>query len=237
VNNKSGKSGFTLVEILVAVAIIAAIVSMVYGSYSVTSKSAQTCKKRIELSRQARELLGRMAQQIRCSYAGSVQKPKPAAGKGALKKEETQENIINYFNGSSGKISGEILYLVTTNSILERKSPGLFEVTYKFDKNIGTLFISRERFVDGSKSFIENRNWQPLAENIESIELEFSDGQQWLPAWNFKEKKALPYAVKINITCLDENYRQYPFGTAAYICSRKNQDMKTTSETLVSVNK
>ncbi len=236
-NNRSGKNGFTLVEILVAVAIIAAIVSMVYGSYFVTSKSAQACKRRIAASRQARELLGRMAQQIRCSYAGSVQKSKPAAGKGSLKKEKTQENIINYFNGSSGEMGGQILCLVTTNSILEQKSPGLFEVTYKFDKNIGTLFLSQERFVDAPKSLIEDRNWQPLAENIESIELEFSDGRHWLSTWDFKEKKTLPYAVKINLTCRDEIYRQYSFGTAAYICSRKNQVIKTTSETLVSVNK
>ena len=134
-------------------------------------------------------------------------------------------------------MGGEILCLVTTNSILEEQAPGLFEATYKFDKSTGMLFLSQGRFVDGSKSFIENRNWQPLAENIESIELEFSDGRHWLPTWDFKEKKALPYAVKINITCRDENYQQYSFGTAAYICSWKNQVMKTTSETLVSVNK
>jgi prepilin-type N-terminal cleavage/methylation domain-containing protein len=237
VNSRSVKNGFTLVEILVAVAIIAAIISMVYGSYFVTSKSAQACKRRISASQEARELLGRIAQQIRCSYAGSVQKFKPAAGKGALKKEETQENIINYFNGSSSEMSGEILYLVTTNSILDKQAPGLFEVTYKFDKNTGTLFLSQKRFVDGHKSFIENRNWQPLAENIDSIELEFSDGRHWLPIWDFKEKKVLPHAVKINLTCRDENYRQYSFGTAAYICGRKNQVMKTTAETLVSVNK
>jgi prepilin-type N-terminal cleavage/methylation domain-containing protein len=237
VKSRSVKKGFTLVEILVAVAIIAAIVSMVYGSYFATSKSAQACKRRIAISQEGRELLGRIAQQIRCSYADSVKKSTPPAVKGSLKKEETPENIINYFNGTSGEMGGEILYLVTTNGILEEKTPGLFEATYKYEKSTGMLFFSQERLVDRSKSFIENRNWQPLAENIECIELEFSDGQQWLPAWDFREKKALPYAVKINITCWDENYRQYSFGTTAYICSRKNQVMKTTSETLVSVNK
>jgi prepilin-type N-terminal cleavage/methylation domain-containing protein len=237
VNNRSGKSGFTLVEILVAVAIIAAIVSMVYGSYFATSKSAQACKRRIAMSQEGRELLGRIAQQIRCSYAGSVKKSTPPAVKGSLKKEETPENIINYFNGTSGEMGGEILYLVTTNGILEEKTPGLFEVTYKFDKSNSTLFLSRERFVDAPESLIEKRNWQPLAENIESIELAFSDGQQWLHTWDFKEKMALPYAVKINITSQDENYQEYCYGTIAYICSRKNQVKKTTSETLVSVNK
>ncbi|MDH4239463.1 MAG: prepilin-type N-terminal cleavage/methylation domain-containing protein, partial [Phycisphaerae bacterium] len=228
-NSKSVKKGFTLIEILVAVAIIVTIVSMVYGSYFATSKSAQACRKRIALSQQGRELLGRMARQIRCSYAGSFKKSTPPAPKGSLKNEETQENIINYFAGNSGQMGGEILYLVTTNGNLDKQAPGLFEVTYKFDKNTGTLLLSQERFVDGPKSFIEHRNWQTLAENIESIELAFSDGRQWLNTWDFKEKKVLPYAVKINITCQDENYRQYSYGTTEYICCRKNQGNKTTS--------
>lgn len=238
-NCKSVKKGFTLIEILVAVAIIVTIVSMVYGSYFATSKSAQACRKRIALSQQGRELLGRMARQIRCSYAPSFRKSTPPAGKGSLKNEETQENIINYFTGNSGQMGGEILYLVTTNGILEGQDPadGLFEATYKFDKLSGTLLLSQERFVDGTKSFIEDRNWQTLAENIESIELAFSDGRQWLNTWDFKEKKGLPYAVKINITCQDENYQQYHYGTTEYICCRKNQGNKTSSAGLVSVNR
>jgi type II secretion system protein J len=237
VNNRSEKNGFTLVEILIAVAIIATIVSMVYGSYFATSKSAQVCRKRIAMSQQGRKLLGQMAQQIRCSYAGSVKTSTTRAGKGSLKNEEIQENIINYFDGNSGEMGGEILNLVTTRSIVEEKRPGLLKVTYKFDKRTGTLLFSQERFVDALDSLLEKKIWQPLAENIESIELAFSDGRQWLNTWDFKEKKALPFAVKINITCQDENYQQYHYGTTAYICCRKNQGKKTTSAGLVSVNK
>jgi prepilin-type N-terminal cleavage/methylation domain-containing protein len=237
VNSKSVKKGFTLIEILVAAAIIVTIVSMVYGSYFITSKSAQVCKKRIELSQQGRELLGQMARQIRCSYTSSVKNSTPPAVKGSLKKEITLEDTISYFNGNSGEMGGEIPYLVTTNSILEQKSPGLFKVTYKFDKPSGTLLLSQERFIDTPESFFEKKNWQPLAENLDSIELAFSDGRQWLNTWDFKEKRGLPYAVKINITCQDENYRQYRYGTTAYIYCRKNQGKKTTSARLVSVNK
>ncbi len=236
-NNQSEKRGFTLVEILVAVAIIATIVSMVYGSYFATSKSAQACKRRIAASKEGRELLGQMAQQIRCSYAGSVKTSTTHTGKGSLKKEEIQENLINYFAGSSGEMGGEILNLVTTFSTVEEKRPGLLKVTYKFDKRTGTLLCSQERFIDAPDNFFEKKNWQPLAENIENIELAFSDGRQWLNTWDFKEKKTLPYAVKISITFQDENYQQYQYGTTAYICCRKNQGNKTTSAGLVSVNK
>jgi prepilin-type N-terminal cleavage/methylation domain-containing protein len=60
-NNKSNKNGFTLLEILVAMAIIVLIVSMVYGSYFATSKSAQACNTRIANSQQGRKLLEKVA--------------------------------------------------------------------------------------------------------------------------------------------------------------------------------
>ncbi|MHC4641136.1 MAG: type II secretion system protein GspJ [Planctomycetota bacterium] len=236
---RSVKNGFTLVEILIAVAIIAAIISMVYGSYFAASKSAQACETRIALSQQGRTLLEQMAQQIRCCYTGSVKEHKYPDREASQKKEITPEQIISYFTGDSGEMGGEILYFVTTNGISEEQAAedGLFEVVYKFDKHSNTLFFSQERFLNAPLSVAEKRNWQPVAENIESIELAFSDGQQWLQSWDFKEKRGLPVAVKINITSEDENYRQYHYGTTAYVCCGKNESKKTISETLVSMNK
>ena len=236
--SRSEKTGFTLVEILIAVAIIAAIIAMVYGSYFAASKSARACKVRMALSQKSRTTLEQMAKQIRCCYAGSAKESKYLENKVPQQKKTTPESIKSYFNGNSGEMGGEILYLVTTSSISEGQAEedGLFEVIYKYDKNSGTLFFSQERFVDTANSSIDNRSWQSVAENIESIELAFFDGRQWLQSWDFKEKRELPVAVKVNITCEDEYYRQYHYGTAAYVCCRKNQSKKTTHETLVSMN-
>ena len=226
--SRCGKKGFTLVEILVAAAIIVTIVSMVYGSYFATSKSTRSCKSRIALSRQGRKVLGQMARQIRCSYVGSAKEYKSPTRPVFQQRKKIPEDVISYFNGNSGETGGEILHLVTTSAISEGQAPldGLFETTYKFDKSSGTLFLSQERFIGAPKSLVENRNWQPIARNIESVELAFFDGQQWLHTWDFKEKKSLPNAVRINITCEDENYRQYHYGTIAYVCCRKNQAKK-----------
>jgi type II secretory pathway pseudopilin PulG len=228
-----------MVEILVAVAIIAAILSMVYGSYFATSKSAQACKIRIALSQQGRDLLAQMARQIRCCYVGSAKEDNYPDRKVTQQKETRTENITSYFNGNSGETGGEILHLVTTSDISEGQTTknGLFEVVYKFDQNSNTLYFSYERLLGIPQNVVEKRNWQPLAENIASIELAFSDGQQWLQNWDFKEKGKVPLAVKINITCEDENYRQYNYGTIAYVYCRKNQSQKTISETLVAINK
>jgi len=239
VKSRSGKKGFTLVEILVAVAIIAAIVSMVYGSYFATSKSARACRIRIALSQQGRDLVAQMARQIRCCYAGSVKVDNYTDRKNSQQIETTTANITGYFNGSSGETGGEILHLITTSGMSDGHAgkDGLFEVVYKLDKNNNTLFLSNERLLGKPQNVAEKRKWQQLAENIAGIELAFTDGRQWLQNWDSMEKGKLPLAVKINITCEDENHRQYHYGTIAYVCCRKNQSQKTVSGTLVAINK
>ncbi len=237
-SSSSDKDGFTLVEILLAMAIIVTIVSMVYGSYFATSKSTQAYKSKITLSRQGRKVLGQMARQIRCSYASKADKntyPAPIPQQG----NTDPASAINYFKGNSDEPSGEILHLVTTNgfSVGLVPSNGLFEATYKLDKSRGLLFSSQRRLAVTSKSVEQKKKWQQIAEDIESLKLAFFDGQKWLNKWDFKDKKQLPCAVKINITWEDKNHRQYQYGTIAYICCRKNQGKQTRSGTLMSINR
>jgi type II secretion system protein J len=215
-NNRFDKKGFTLVEILAALAIILMIVSMVYGTYFATSKTTQTCKAKLNMLQQTRSVLEQIARQIRCAYAGPVKADshsKDAASRAAPK------NTVNYFEGGLDKPDGKILHLVTTRGIFLRQqaAEGLFEVTYKFDKTKGVLLLSQQRFTNTTQKIVRNRYWQPLLTNVESIELEFFDGQNWLPKWDFDDSAKLPYAVKIQITCRNENHQKYRCGTTAYI--------------------
>lgn len=235
-NNDRGKSGFTLVELLVALAIIVAIVTMVYGSYFATSKSVQVYQARLATFKQASKVLEQMAQQVRCSYADvSV----PADTTAVFGKEKIMlENTINYFRGGPDGPDGEILRMVTTYGICSgQQMDGLFDVTYKFDKSAGTLSLSQMRFVDAAKNLNEKINWRPLAENVRAVELAFFDGQQWVSGWDFRQKRKLPCAVRISITCEDENYRQYCYGTVANICCQNSHGSSSPPEALAVVEK
>jgi type II secretion system protein J len=236
-SNRPDKTGFTLVELLVALAIIVTIVTMVYGSYSATSKSAQVCSARMAIFQQGSKILEQMAQQVRCSYADAAQMFANMAAAVSPKKEAKPENIINYFHGDSDDPRGEILRMVTTHGIFSgQQEDSLFDVTYRFDKGTATLSVSQIRFVN-TVNLTERRNWRPLAENVESVELAFFDGQQWLPKWDFGQKRKLPCAVRISITCEDENYRQYCYGTVANVCCQSSQDVNSPSGTLAAVGK
>jgi len=236
-NSRAVKGGFTLVEILAAIAIIVAIVSMLYGSYFAVSRSTQAHNAKMAESGNAQQVLLQVARQIRCAYAQST----------SCKENEKSENRTNYFSGNSDDPSGEILHLVTTNAIFKDSQlpNGLFEVTYQFDKSRGLLYVSQERFTGTYESVSTERNWWLLARKIESVQFAFFDGKQWLHRWDFKEQEQLPHAVKINLTFSrkgwpspqNENYQQYCYSTTAYICCQKNRDKKTLSDTLVSVDK
>jgi prepilin-type N-terminal cleavage/methylation domain-containing protein len=229
-NDSPGKTGFTLVELLVALAIIVTIVTMVYGSYSATSKSAQLCNAEIAVLQQERKVLQQMAQQIRCSYAHADRVPADTAAPVSPKKEAMPENTINYFRGDLDEPSGEILHFVTTHGIfVGRQEDGLFDVVYKFDRSTATLSLSQTRYVGKVKDIAERKNYRPLAENVETVELAFFDGERWLPKWDFAQKRKLPYAVRISITCKDENGRQYCYGTVTNICCQNNQFVKSVS--------
>jgi len=228
----SDKNGFTLVEVLVAMTLIATILSMVYGSYFATSRSARVCQARMAMCYQGRAVLDQMARQIRCAYIGPMVEDGDAdVGKsGDLSRRAVQKDSISYFAGNPNALDGEILRFVTTSGFVEGQGSanGLLETAYRFDKRTGKLSLSQRRFIDTARR-PEAEDWRPIAKDIERVELEFFDGRKWLRRWDFMHNKSLPHAVRIEIGCEAEDDQRYDYSTIAYISCRNNR-AKTDTE-------
>lgn len=248
--SRSAKTGFTLLEILVAVGIIAVIVSMVYGSYFAAARSTEAYDVTIKVSEQARQVLGQMARQIRCAYtpqsAHRVEQKQQtsAALEQSLRPEQpvsqhksVVENVPDYFSGGVDGPSGKILQFVTTDgpSAGPQLANGLFEVIYRFDRSSRGLSLSQRKFIERLEGAADDRTWQPVLAGVERLEITFYDGQQWLTKWDFKEKRRPPEAVKIDITCEDKNYRRYRWATTAYVPCQPNQGRKTAANASISI--
>ncbi|MHC4116302.1 MAG: type II secretion system protein GspJ [Planctomycetota bacterium] len=231
------QQGFTLVELLVAVMLIATVLSLVYGSYIATTRSAQTCKSRIALARKGRKAIEQIARHVRCSYVGSVPDVAEHARTGASQPEVGSEIAVSYFSGDARAGDGEILRLVTTSGFTEDKGAanGLFEVVYKFDERTGELALSPARFV-GALRETKKRDWRVVADQIESVDLAFFNGEKWLKRWNFEDEKGLPRAVRIEIGGENERFQRYEYGTVAYVSCRDYRPAVQT-KTLVSVDR
>ncbi len=229
------QSGFTLIEILVAAAIILSILSMVYGTYFAISKSTQATRAKLILSQQTLKVLTQLTRQIRGSYADAVSDSAYTTKPVSERKEEKTQNNPDFFSGYTDNPSEEILHLITTNRFdMPQNSPaGLFDVTYRFDKSKGQLYLSQKRFIGTTKNTAKKKLWQLIAENIQSLELAFFDGQQWLNKWTFKDRKKLPNAVKIDITFRDQTDRIYGCSTVAYIYCRTDYGRETQLSKLV----
>lgn len=229
------QSGFTLIEILVASAIILSILSIVYGTYFTISKSTQATRARLTLSQQALKVLPQITRQIRCSYAEAGSDSEYVTKKTSRQKNKKTHNNPDFFSGSADNAGEEILHLITTNKFdMPQNSPeGLFDVTYRFDRSKGQLYLSQKRFVGTTKNTAEKKLWQPIAKNIQSLELVFFDGRQWLNKWSFKDRKKLPNAVKIDITFRDKTDRIYECSTVAYIYCRTDYGRETQLGKLV----
>ena len=232
-NNRLQQHGFSLIELLVAVALIATVLAIAYGSYFAISGSARACSSRIALSKQGRKTLEQIARHVRCSYAGLVLDHTEDVEVGSYQTETVPADGFSYFNGDTDAPDGEVLHLVTTSGLSGEKgaTDGLFEAVYRFDKRTGELALSLERFI-GIAREDQRRDWQVIADEIESIDLAFFDGEQWLGRWDFKDKKELPRAVRIEISGENESLQRYDYSTVAYVSCR---DYRT--ETLASVDR
>jgi prepilin-type N-terminal cleavage/methylation domain-containing protein len=224
----SRKRAFTLIEILVAMTMVVIIVAMIYGSYFTTTKSAGLHKARMLLSRSGRELICQMALQISCAYGPRVAGlPSPAKLASGLA-GPTHHNVAGFFDGDAAEPDGEILRLITSKRFFSHRreiSNGLFEVAYRLDRNHGLLFLRHADYVGPAESHdVQRDNWMPIAQNIEDLQLQFFDGRHWLDKWDYNQKGALPEAVRIALTCQDENKSRIGYETVAHVCCSNSRN-------------
>jgi len=232
------KAGFTLVELLAAMAIIAVIVSMVYGSYRATCESTRRHQSRIELCRKAEVVLTGIARQIRCCWAPTpedhLQPPAEIVANTTADPEKTPpRKIPEYFSAGAGSQGGQFLSMLTTaKAVSEADNPyGLFQVRYKFDRTARTLYQSRSVFAGITEDKPQNKNYQPVAEGIRSVELTVFDGRKWRNSFSYQKEKKLPCAVRIEITCENKSNRSQTFAVTSVLTCRT-----TTGDTAQTVD-
>lgn len=230
--------GFTLVELLIAVALISIVLSMAYGSYVVTTKSAKACQTRIALSEQGRETLEQIARHVRCAYASSEPERKEDAQTDSDRQGTTSDAEISYFDGNAHAPNGEILSLVSTSGSFEGQetTDGLFRVVYRFDRRNRELAFSLKRFF-GEAEGAQKRSWRPIAGRVTSVDMAFFNGDKWVRRWEFKNEKTLPGAVRIAISGENERLQRYDYSTVVYVSCRDSKKSAEGTRTLVSVNR
>jgi prepilin-type N-terminal cleavage/methylation domain-containing protein len=206
VKNKRTNPAFTLVEMLVALALIGTIVTMVYGSFNAASRSLDLYGSRLACDDRACLVLRLLTRQLRCAYRPSFETnpaPAPAAANAPAAP------------GTSGppaplESNGADLSFLTTAGL--GAAPALWRVQYRHDPATGTLSVCCEPYLYGAVALPSAESWRPILTGVRTIEVQCYDGRQWQSGWT-ATSRTLPQSVKIALTVSDEKNRVHEFQT------------------------
>ncbi len=210
-------TGFTLVEMLVALALVSTIATMVYGSYAAVSRSLDLYGSRTACYERTSLVLRLMSRQIRCASVPAL----PARPAPSSPQNSASPALPAAFRADGRDAGGTILsFLTTTGLATGQDSPvSVTRVMYRYDPWAGTLSICCEPYRYAANDWQESGPWRPILRGVTRVDLQCYDGRQWQVVWNGENEK-LPQAVKIGVTILDEKDRVHEFETTAPIASR-----------------
>ena len=201
------ETGFTLIEILIAVAISAVILTIIYGSYAASIDTMDACRESTDINQMARLALGRISEDINCALISSTNERLQFVGKDSEELEGipmdtlgfTSTSCLSLFRGAKEHRTCEIGYYIRQES----------------DSDIFVL-LRREESPPDEEPLSGGASLE-LAERIKGLDFEYYDGKEWLTQWNSKAREALPSAVKIALTFLNKEGMLTDFSTIAYI--------------------
>ncbi|UCD49852.1 MAG: prepilin-type N-terminal cleavage/methylation domain-containing protein [Phycisphaerales bacterium] len=241
-NRNRNNTGFTLIEMLIALAMMAMIVSMVYGSYAATSQSVEACDSRLMYSERASLVLRLMARQIRCAYAPAADPNSyisAAAGNDTQSQADSArpsqvqtERLRPVFQGGAQHRHGELLSFATTTGLTGGLDGprGLSQIRYRLDSITNTLWLDCGPRMDrlSHASFVQEGH--PVLDHVVAVDVAFHDGQRWLTKWTGTKSRELPHAVRIDLSLLDEAGRSYHFGTTVRTFTRAAGTLMATNQ-------
>jgi len=189
--------GFTLLEVLLAMAILAVILTVVYASFSTAGKNVEQAEALRDEMDIARGLLVRISSDIANSYIGQNMSTTFFYGK----KEEAEGE-----SSGGAKIRRDSIAMTTlTNRPLNLKETELWEVGYFFkEKPDGkgfVLFRREKRELSKDVLPLDGGTEDEITDRVESLQFRYStDGTNWTDNGWPLSSSAQPKAMEIILT-------------------------------------
>jgi general secretion pathway protein J len=180
--HRAESRGFTLVEVLIALAILAMIVVSTFTIFRSASKSWQKGETRSERYQNARNAIHKISTEINQAVINP--------------------NSLCKFTGDKNKVSF-ISFVSTESGVFE-----LSEIEYWLDG--AKKLLMRNDDVDPDYDFTTYDHSDVLSENVSELEFSYFDGTVWLDIWNSDQALGvgLPKAVKIKIKVDDKKSKE-----------------------------
>lgn len=193
-NKIRNRSGFTLIEVLLAMAILAGIVTVIYASFSTASQSVQRAEVVRDGTDLARTLIARLSQDIENAYCGPL-----TNGSTVFygKKEEVELNGI--------KLRHDSLALTTLTNWRRpnSKETEVLETGYFFrEKSDGSgysLMRREKRELSKDAPPLEGGVEYELTDQVDQLQLRYLNSSTWTDETGSVSSCPQPRAVEITL--------------------------------------
>ena len=209
-------NGFTLLELVVAIAIFAIISTFVYGAYTGTVSTTESAQKKIDLYQKARLVLSRISEELEQT---------------ASPYEKGTVPDFSYFSGSNDEINGvnadEIGFVSRADSGYSKETgkPGLARIVYRLEVASGEgneyYVLIRKEDPIFFREDEEREKSEVFIEKCEGINFEYNSDGSWVNEWDDQTTQGaegqIPRAVRITLTLKDDEGKARDFSTIAYL--------------------
>jgi type II secretion system protein J len=202
----SKEKGFTLLEVLIAVAIMSVLVTVIYTSFSTSSRNVEQAEASRDATDLARTLLAKLSADIANAYVNAGMNSPVTTTIFYGKKEE----------GGAGdeKIRHDALYLTTLTNWRkpDSRETDLWEVGYFFkEKTDGTGFVmmrKEKRELSKDTPALEGGVEYEMTDRVEGLQFRYYDiaAKKWLDTWDSRtagsfnlQQMPVPKAVEITL--------------------------------------
>jgi general secretion pathway protein J len=196
-NRNPISKGFTLIEVLLAIAILAIVMTVIYTSFSAAGRDVEQAETVRDESDLARTLISRISDDIANAYVNRKMNLSAPITIFDGKKEEIES--------SGEKLRHDSLNLTTLTHWRkpDSKEMELWEVGYFFkekpDGSGYTLFRREKRELNKDVPVLEGGDEYEITDSVESLQFRYYDGFNWTDAWD-KSLSKVPTAVEIALT-------------------------------------
>ena len=188
--------GFTLLEVLLALAILAVIVTSIYQSFSTAGRSVQQAEEVRDGTDEARTFLARLTNDLANAFVAPGMSETFFYGT----KSEDEETKKRY--------DGVFLTTLTNWRRPGTKEMELWGVGYYFQErpedNKRVLYRREKRELSKDIPPLEGGVEYELTDKVDGLRLRYSgDGSAWVDEWDTKRMSKPPRAVEIVLTIAD----------------------------------
>ena len=230
----AGRRGFTMIEILVAVGLLAVMTVIIYSAYRITIRAQTETDRLQERYHTARVALHRMSREISMAYLSKH-----------VNQEEERSKTL--FDGGRDKLT--FTYLGHQRRVKDAKESDQGVIEYylgscKRKRGSKCLFRREKTIVDQDPE--KDGRVEVLAEGVKSLKLEYWDreDEDWKGDWEVTSEDfeagpgmqlseevtdedvtlQLPWRVKIHMVLTDEDHEEYEFETQTALYLREPLD-------------